>query len=364
MTDSKIMSAGLQEVDVRGEPTIILRGVITVEDLKRVKYGDYQRELFPQSSRANIITGLKKGDVLPDITLGMRSQRFNTDGDTYILHDELWCIDGQQRIGSAIEYAAQHPHKKVVLGCVVHFSTTEAYERERFHALNAWQKKMSPNVLLHNVRDQYRPVLMFYGLTQQAGFVLHNRVCWMQNKHRGNLLSALVGLKMITNLHSHLSPGRSNSIKEVLSSLVQLEAKLGMQHMRDNTAQFWNLIEECWGIRNIVHHNCAPQMRGGFLVTLARVLSDHSNFWRVNGKQLFVEADMRRKIATFDLHAQGTEQLCGGSGASLELLYGMLVRHINKSKKTGTLKPWKVTVESRQAKRAQAAGTEPRPAPS
>jgi hypothetical protein len=343
MTEIKILFGALEDSPSRGGLPI-LRGVLGIEDLRHIKFGDYQRELLPASTRASIFAALQSGEALPDVELGMRGQKFRTRGDDYFLQDDVYGIDGLQRIRSAMDYYALHPQTEIQLGCCVHFATNEAWERDRFQLLNAHRTKVSPNVLLRNLRDQYRPVLMLYGLTtNQTGFVLHNRVCWMQNKQRSHLLGALVCLKLVSTLHSHLSPGQfSNSLQAVLSSLVKLETVIGIQHMRDNVGAFWNLIDECFGVRKIEHSVCAPHLRGTFLAVLSRVLADHSNFWRANKKQLFIEADVRRKISQFDLQNEDIRRLCGSAGASVEILYELLLRHINSGKRTGRLTRWSV----------------------
>ncbi len=338
-TEIKIQFGGLEETPLRGGQ-IILRGSIVVDDLQHILFGDYQRELLPMASRASIFKALKAGDPLPDIELGMRGKRVRSRGDDYWLGDPVYGIDGQQRINSAIEYAAQHPQANVRLGCCVHFDTTEAWERERFQVLNAYRTKVSPNVLLKNLRDQHRPVLTLYGLTHQSGFVLHDRVCWMQNKQRNHLLTALTCLKMMAHLHSHLAPGLANTIPELLACLGKLESVIGIQNIRDNVGAFWNLIDECFGIRRIEYSQCAPHLRTTFLAVFARLLSSHSNFWRNGGKQLFVDAPMRRKIAMFDMNDDEVRRLCGSSGMARELLYGMLLREVNKGKTTKRLVPW------------------------
>src|SRR4029434_10944417 len=106
--------------------------------------------------RESIFSALKCGEQLPDVELGMRGQRFRETkkDDEYLLQDPVFGIDGKQRIGSAIEYASLHPQAVVRSGAVIHFDTTEQWERERFHKLNATQRKVSPNVLLRNLRDQ------------------------------------------------------------------------------------------------------------------------------------------------------------------------------------------------------------------
>src|SRR5262249_7672394 len=128
----KIRHGALVEAEVRGETKIVLQGVIEVSSMHLVRYADYQRELFPVSSRANIMAGFNSGNwqQLPEITLGIRSQRFHTEGETYYVDDDVWCIDGQQRIGTAIEYSGANPRSQGArLRCVLHFQTNEVLER-------------------------------------------------------------------------------------------------------------------------------------------------------------------------------------------------------------------------------------------
>jgi len=340
-SDIRILFGGLEESPSRGG-TIILRGVIDPASLQGIQFADYQRELAPIASRESIFQALKCGEQLPDVELGMRGQRFREakKNDEYLLQDPVFAIDGKQRIGTAIEYASLHPQSVVRIGAVIHFDTTEQWERERFHKLNATQRKVSPNVLLRNLRDQCRPLMMLYALTEQRGFVLQGRVSWKQAMTRDELITALLYVKMVCALHSAFGPGLSNAIKEILASLITLEHAVTLPVMRDNTAVYFNLVDECFGVRTIQYRACATHLRGTFLKAFARLLANHTDFWRgEDNKRLFIEADLRKKIRAFPLSDKEWQRLAGSAGQAEEMLYQLMISFINSGKRTKRLTP-------------------------
>jgi hypothetical protein len=80
-------------------------------------------------------------------------------------------------------------------------------------------------------------------------------------------------------------------------------------------------------------------MRGTFLSVLAKLLSDHHDFWTGDDdKRLFVEAPLKRKIAQFPISDPEVRHLAGSSGKAREILYLMLRDHINSGKRTKHLK--------------------------
>lgn len=333
-----ILNAGLDQEE-GGE--IVLRGRISPDSFKHLLTDDYQREAAPISSQASILRALNNGGTLPDIELGMRGQRFKEGADgSFSLLDPVYIVDGLQRVSTIIHHLACNPDADVRLGAKIYFDTTRQWERERFGILNGSSRtKVHPNVLLRNQREQSRAMLMLYGLTNNTrDFVLNNRVSWEQRMKRGDLIGALMLSKIAGVLHSHKAAGKSSHIDLLVPALDKAVDVVGIQNMRENLKAFFDLIDECWGIKRVQYRESAIYMNGQFLIVLARVLSDHTDFWRQpDEKKLFVEAPLKRKLAQFPINDPEVVRLAGASGKARDILYMLIRDHINKGKTTKRL---------------------------
>lgn len=322
-----------------------MRGVINPADLHLLLVDDYQREAAPITQLKTLVTAFKAGDTIPDIILGMRGGRTRGRDKSHILLDPVYIIDGQQRVNAARHILSLFPDTKVHLGATIHFETEKEWEREQFRILNSLRAKVSPNVLLRNRRDDSASVLTLYGLTHAKEFALCNRVCWGQNMARGHLTTALVVLKTVSSLHRHVGGGGKTdgaSISQLVNRMDQVGNELGLNIMRENTIRFFDLIDEFWGLRAVQHREIAIQARSALLIVVARLISDHQNFWTGPGqKRLFMDADTRRKFKQFSLSDPTVVQLAGSSGASRHMLYQLLRDHVNSGRRTNRLKPRK-----------------------
>ncbi len=338
----KILAGALDEVE--GSSTgIILRGVVAADSLHHLLKDDYQREAQPLTSQWRILDALQKGEPLPDIELGMRGGNFTTREDSFFLKDLVYIVDGLQRVTTAIHFLGTNPGAAVRLGATVHFNTSKDWERRRFHVLNTHRLRVSPNVLLRNMREESPAILALYGLSKNdKSFVLHERISWTQRMTKGELLTALTFAKVIGLLHSHKVAGKSNSIEEIVPALNKAVEVFGIQALRENVRMFFNLIDECWGIKSVQYREGAIYMRGMFLYVLALVLADHHDFWQGDEeKRMFISADLKRKIAQFPIHDPEIVRLSGSSGMARVMLYTMLRDHINSGKRTKRLSPRK-----------------------
>lgn len=333
----RVVNAALDETN---EGDIVLRGVISPESLHHLKVDDYQREAMPLTSLSSILDALEKNENLPDIEVGMRGQKFKEEKDgSFLLFDPVYLIDGLQRRNAASHWLATNPGAPVRVGATIHFDTTKDWERERFRKLNSQRSKVSPNVLLRNRREESPAVLMFYGITtNEKSFLLHNRVSWSQRMTKGDLLTALTFSKVVGVLHSHKAATRRNQIDELVPALDKAVEVVGIQNMRENIRAFFGLVDECWGVRRVQYREGAAHMRGAFLSVLAKVVSDHHDFWRQpDEKRLFIEASLKRKIAQFPTHDPHILNLSSSGGKSREILYALLRDHINSGKRTKRL---------------------------
>ncbi len=339
-TSVKILNGALDEIPIPGNGTeIILRGVIDADSLRLLQVGDYQREVMPLSSLDSLVKAMKKGVTVPDIELGMRGQRYREtqDGFWWLL-DDVYIVDGLQRVSSGLHILQSGGEVRPHIGAAIHFGTNEVWERERFQILNADRRKLSPNVLLRNLRHTNQAIDVLFRLTtKDKGFVLHDRVSWTQAQRRTELINALTMAKAVGVLHGHIGPGRGSRYDDLAAGLEKIMGNVGSGVFRDNVRYFFDLIDELWGVKRVVYKQGAVQMRLTFLQALASVLSGHLDFWKE--ERLFVSADMKRKLAGFSLSDPNVIQLAGSGGTSRDMLSYLLIRHINSGRRTGHIKP-------------------------
>jgi hypothetical protein len=312
--------------------SIVLRGVIDPESLPHIRADAYQRGVM---KRDDIMRGYESGAQLPDVELGMRGQDFDSSRGTFTLRDPVYAIDGWQRISTALKYLESVAEGQVRLGAMVRFDTTEEYERKRFEVLNGSSRaKVSANIMVRNKRGESPAVRMLHSLAHaDKSFVMQDRIAWGQNMARGELLSAFGFIKIVGRLHSHKIPGGNSRMDLLIAALDRGVEVFGVQIMRDNVKAFFDLVDECWGIRRIHYRDGASYMKTAFLHVLARVLSDHTDFWKQpDERRLFVEATLRRKLAQFPVTDPTVVQLSGASGKGMEMLYMMLRDHLNRGK--------------------------------
>jgi hypothetical protein len=330
----KVVSAALDEFD---EGEIILRGVVDPGSLELLQVGEYQREKGTEAQIHKLMKALVDSNV-PDIELGCRGGHYSEREDAVFIRDPVYVVDGYQRVTAALRLMAEDASFRPRLGATVHFNTTEDWERERFRILNAERVKVSQNILIRNKRREIPVVEALYNLTHDRSFVLGHRVCWTQRARREELVSATTLVKVAGRLHTHLGPTRSYSVDHLISGLQQVMTRIGRNTFRDNIKTFFNLVDSCWGINSIEFKEGAVYMRSTFLETLARMLSNHEIFWRDN--KLFVERPLVRKIQSFPvMRDPHVGNLSSAGGKASDILYQLLVDHVNSGKRNNRLTP-------------------------
>lgn len=340
LTAVKLINGSLHESNLRGG-TIILRGVLDHLTLKNLRFDEYQREALPAASLKDLIHALETGNPLPDIEIGMRGDRVG-GRNNYYLNDECYVIDGQQRVNACLSYMAAHPGVPVYLGAAIHFSTTYDWEAERFRILNSKRVKVSPNVLARNLRKHSVAVNKIYELTHMSDDTtcLAGRVSWDQNMKRGKLITAMNLLKVTGRMHAHISPGFATQIDNIASQLDALCNKITPSLMRDNIRTYFEFLDEAWGVRSVAYRALSVHLTGGFMGLLATMFSNHHDFWKgLNEHRLFIDTDLKRKIASFPINDPGIAPLTSSQGASQNVLYDILVKHVNSGKRTKRLRP-------------------------
>jgi hypothetical protein len=312
---------------------IVLRGVIDPETLGALRADSYQREVESRSYIEGIAEGFRTNSVA-DIDLGMRGGDYDERSGTFTLKDPVYIVDGFQRVNAA--RLALDKGMRPVLGAALRFNTSFAWEKERFHLLNARRKRVSPNIHLRNLRGEFAVVEMLYDLSwRDEGFPLHERVCWQQNMRRDHLLTALTLLRCVGELQAHFGAGRSTAMEPLVASMQGTMERIGKAAYRGNVLVFFGLLEECWAVSRIAFKDQTTVLRGGFLNALAKVFDAHEEFW--NEKRLVVDASVRRKLKAFPVADPHVAALASGGTASSAILFQTLVSHLNAGRRTRKL---------------------------
>lgn len=334
----RFINAALDESALRGG-SIVLRGVLDPKTLQALKADDYQREQLHITPRSSLWRALQDGARFPDIELGVRSSTYDGKGSTFTIKDDVYIIDGLQRVTACMKWLQEHGEGNVHLGAVLHFGTTKDWERDRFRVLNASRQKVSPSVLLRNERETYPAVNVIFGLTTtDKSFVLYNRVCWQQKMARHELITALNLVKAVTQLHHHQVSAAKTSLSTLIPVIVKQVDVIGTKIYRDNIKTFWEVMDECWGVR-LAQYQGAPHLRATFMRVLSRVFSDHHDFWVSPAEhRFFVSAEMRKKLAGIRTNDPTISSLAGSGGKAPHLLYSLIRDHINSGKRTKHLK--------------------------
>jgi hypothetical protein len=329
----KINHGALDEVEGK---EIILRGAIDPSSLHLIGVGEYQREVLSISTINGLVKAFENGSV-PDIDLGMRGGNYRDVEGTFYLYDPTFIVDGLQRVTAAMQLLASGKSLPR-LGASIHFNTTEEWERDRFDILNGSSRvKLSPNVLLRNLRHKIEVVTLLHSLTvENKTFVMRDRVCWQQCQQRRHLLSARTFLRTVAMLHAHIGPCRSNQLSEITGGLQKVMDAVGPATLVANTIAFYELIEKSWGIKAIAFKEGAIYMRETFLTMLATLLSRHEDFWKE--RKLFIDSDLQRKIATFPLTDPSVRQLASAGSQAMYMLLQLMADHVNSGKRTKRLK--------------------------
>ena len=325
----KVVNAGLDETE-KGE--IILRGVIDPESLHRLKVADYQREVLPLSTINQLMEAIKSGATLPDVDLGMRGGGYTERDEAYYLHNDVYIVDGLQRITAAMQLLRKGEGSPR-LGATIHFNTEEKWERERFQMLNTSRVRLSPNVLIRNEKEKYTVIEMMHNLCFDKTFALYDRVTWQQAMQRHHLITAATYIKAAGRLHATFGPGKTSRVTELIPALQKTMNTVGRNVMRENVKTFFGLIDESWGLRSIAYKAGACYVKTTFLVTLADVLTEYKNFWK--DTRLSIDANLRKKIASFPVTDPQVIQLASASGQARYILYQLMVNHINSGRRPG-----------------------------
>jgi hypothetical protein len=331
----KILHGALDQI---GEH-IVLRGVIDPATYSDIKIGSYQREEGTVKELAKLLKAIRTGEQLPDVEIGIRGQNFNErDGVFYIPHD-CYMVDGLQRLTACKRSRIERTEHDPRLGALLHFGSTEAWERERFKTLNLFRRKVSPNILLRNEVDSASVQALLSMSAKDKAFVLHERVCWRQKMNRGEVLTALTVMKTVGRLHTHWGPGRSSSHEQLVQSIDKTMEVVGVNNWRANVRTFFDTIDQAFGVRVISFRDLSPHVKTPFLFALSEMYAEHQNFWE--GSRLTVADYEIAKLKQFPIRDPGIAALIsGGNQKGLGMLYSHLVDHMNRGRRTRQLTKW------------------------
>ena len=332
MTQLRVLSGALDELT---DGQIVLRGVIDPVSLGGLLKPAYQRETLREAKIQELMEAFRgSSSRVPDVELAVRGERYGcTDaGGTYTISGEVYIIDGLQRISAAKQF--MRDGGKPLVGAMIHFATSEEWERARFDILNMRRTRLSPNVLIRNRAAQCPSLGRLRDLCFDESFVLYQRVSWSQYMRREELMTALSFLKTVMRLHSKFGAGRYVTLPAIWQALPPMMANVGSATMIDNIKTFFELLDSSWGVRGILYKDRATHLKMGFLSALADVISEYPTFW--SGKSLRIDRDMQKKIGQFALNDPNVRAIAC-SGASIGLLTRLIVDHINSGKRTRRL---------------------------
>ena len=318
---------------------IVLLGRIDPATFRFLKVDEsYQRR---RMERPDIFAALKNGEVPPAIDIGVRGHDYAMDGDDFLISSPAFIIDGQQRIGVAGELADLVPDLGIRLFAMLHFGTTREWEALRFDHLNKNIVSVSPSLHLRNLctrAERNEAVLTLYGLCHNApGFALFKKVSWEQRMSRGDLMSASTLAKTVLTLHRRHCASVSAHVDKVAGALQRAAMAISLEAFRRNVITFFAVVDECWPFSAVEYGRRITQIRSSFLWAIARMFAEHEVFWTENGKVLFVSADDKRKLAKFPIGDSQIASLAGSGGQSRNLLYRLLIDHMNSGRRSRRL---------------------------
>src|SRR5262245_21000856 len=292
-TEVRLNHAVLEDDEELGTGRIILRGVVDQTTLKFIHLDWYQREQgFSNSHTAEIMGAYFAGNKVADITVGMRGQRCNSRGETYVLRDKCFCIDGGQRLYAAALAVKERPDLKIYLGAKVFLDTTEEFENDLFCRLGTTQVRISPSVLIRNRKKKSPAANLLVAINKHPDFALKDRIGWDQVKTRHELMNGFTLARVVAALHYHKGgPLKSYKPYELLSGLDALILKISEETVQLNIVRFFDAIDKCWTIRHLEGYG--PQLKPLFLQTIAKLFSNYPMFWDKNDFY-FADKNVRR----------------------------------------------------------------------
>lgn len=283
------------------ESVEFIRGPLDTSTIHLIKVDLYQRGSRDDAHRKRLMEAFKRGDPVPDVELGLRGNNIIAIGapdDTVpqIIEtkDDLYNMDGLQRVSALIQCMKENPKFKADLSCRIQLHTTRETEEQLFLIFNKGRKQVPNNIHLRNLHTSVKCIGLLKRLSEDdPSFALHRRICWIDKlrDHEFSLAQPIV--KALRCLHSRHVSSSVDSIIALADSLNELENKIGMELFEANTRYFFNVVDKCWEVRSIVLSGTPYCMKYEFLKSLGNLFGRHTNFWegcRLIVPDVYIEA--------------------------------------------------------------------------
>lgn len=337
----KMINCALDVVTIDGKESLAIRGVVVPTSFEDILVPKYQRDILPVGKIDGLKKAIEKGRV-PDIDLGMRGSAYTDKGKgVFILEDDVYVIDGLQRKTAGERLLAAGIPRS--LGAIVHIDTTEAWERERFEALNTGQTGLSNNVMLRNMAEDHLGARVMLSLTESPTFAFQGKVTWTQSMRRSDLITAITFYKVVGRLCSHRGPGKSDPRTLARTGIEKIIANMGKQNFTVNVKYFFEFLDKAYQLNDVFYRNHSTALKATFLLAVAGVISDHENFW--TGERLEIPDDMKRRFAALPLGDQYVKGLASSSGNAVLLLQTLIEEHLDAKRRTRKLQRRKDVVK-------------------
>jgi hypothetical protein len=309
----------------------VLRGTLDQQSISNLLIDPfYQRmEGFSQQEIAEIAEMYFRHEKVTDVILGMRGDRFRQQGHDFWLQDKVFTMDGVQRLYAVKVALHSRPNLVIRLGAKVFFNTNQSIEKEKFRGINANQKRTSASLLVRNERDKSPASKLLFEINRDPAFALKDRIGWDQVLGPGQVLTGFCLARVTGALHGHKGAKAYGKHDAMLATLDRAARKITPQVMYDNLIKFFDVIDDCWTIRD---DKRSPVLNQSFLLILARLFSSYDVFW--DAEEFYIAAKYQKKLAQFD-HASiqtKVKLLQANNVDAKDVLFEVLRNRLNLSK--------------------------------
>ncbi len=343
-------------LDVR-QDDIVIRGMMDPKYITHFVVGEYQREQRSPGRLSDMIAAVIKGKRFPEVELSLRSEQYSeAEPGVYHFYDTLHIVDGQQRSSATLLACQEVIGLETRFAVVVNIGKTIAWEKERFEELNLGKNReaVSNNVLLRNRKEDNPVVDHLWGIhSTDRTSALYKKVAWRQRVYDGEVISSWSLARIVCLLHEHRVPWVGTGFPETVETLNKIGLEFGPLVVRANVKAFFAAIDDIWNIRDIQVKAGAVHMRMASLTMLARVVSNHHDFW-TNDKSVCFAPEMITRMRRFkfsDPHVANVLTKEPGRGEELAERFVDTLNHARRNK----LRPRKKVVARQVVVESEAA---------
>ncbi len=325
----------------------VLAGRLSPHTAHLLQVGPYQREPIP-AHVAKIKKALADGSPLPHIWVGFRSIEIEDvpgmPGSKLLVGPKMsYLIDGLQRNTALLSYIADYIADPTLdqgnlnsLEVQVFVNTTEEIEKNLFRDVNSTSRIVSGNVLFRNMagtadtKPESQVVKLLLDLTTVgSGFVLQRKIGWKQSLSKDEVMNAVTMAQVLCYLHKHVTGKmqRIGNYRTVAASLDTIHSRVDDAVFWDNTRAFFNAMVQCFRIDHKTVGSMTksknPALMNVFMASLAKVISDHENFWDNDGRLRFTDRHIAR-MKNFDMRDADFVAMLAGGGAKPQVEYHII----------------------------------------